>query len=258
MIREQFTAVERLEQVAIVTLNHPERRNALSVNVMRELTSALRALGADTAVRTIVIAGKGRAFSAGHDLAELQGRDERDYRVIFQACVDLMNAVRDAPQPVIAEVAQVATAAGCQLVAACDLAIASNEATFATPGVRIGLFCSTPMVPLTRAIGRKRAMQMLLTGDAIDADTACNWGLVNRVVAPNDLRESVLALARHIAGFSPNVVAIGKRAFYEQIDRDETGAYAHTKDVMVANAQREEAQEGIAAFLEKRPPRWTS
>jgi enoyl-CoA hydratase/carnithine racemase len=162
------------------------------------------------------------------------------------------------PQPVIAEVAKVATAAGCQLVAACDLAIASTEATFATPGVRIGLFCSTPMVALTRAIGRKRAMEMLLTGDPIDAPTALAWGLINRVVAPERLHDEALALARKIATSSPNIVAVGKSAFYRQIDLDQTEAYAYTKEVMTTNALEPDAHEGINAFLEKRPPRFPS
>lgn len=252
------TSLERAESTAIVTLRRPQRRNALSLAVMRELAAALRALGAEKDVRVVVIAGEGAAFSAGHDLTELCGGDARSYREIFDACVDMMDAVREIPQPVIAEVARVATAAGCQLVAACDLAVASTEATFATPGVRIGLFCSTPMVALVRAIGRKRAMEMLLTGESIDARTALEWGLVNRVVAPSDLRDAVLWLARRITESSRSVVALGKRAFYEQIERVERDAYAYTKEVMTENAQRDEAQEGISAFLEKRPPRWTS
>jgi enoyl-CoA hydratase/carnithine racemase len=254
----RHTAVERVEHAAIVTIRRPERRNALSLEVMRELESVLRELAGDLGVRSIVIAGEGAAFSAGHDLSELCGRDEAAYREIFDACVALMAAVRDAPQPVIAEVAQIATAAGCQLVAACDLAIASTDARFATPGVRIGLFCSTPMVALTRAIGRKRAMAMLLTGEPIDAQTALSWGLVNRVVPAAELRAAVLALVRRIAEASSTVVAIGKRAFYLQIEQEEARAYALTKQIMTENAMRAEAQEGISAFLEKRPPRWTS
>jgi enoyl-CoA hydratase/carnithine racemase len=253
-----FTSLERVEAAAIVTLRRPERRNALSLDAMRELTSVLREVGRDESLRAVVIAAEGAAFSAGHDLTELCGGDLAAYKEIFDACVELMNAVHETPQPVIAEVARIATAAGCQLVAACDLAIASTEARFATPGVRIGLFCSTPMVALTRAIGRKRAMEMLLTGEPIDAATALDWGLVNRVVAPSDLRNAVLALVRRIAESSRSVVALGKRAFYEQIERSEPEAYAFAKDVMTENALREEAQEGITAFLEKRPPRWTT
>ncbi len=251
-----LTSLERSGSVAIVTLRRPQRRNALSLAVMRELTAQLHALNDDASARVIVIAGEGPAFSAGHDLAELRGRDRDAYREIFDACVELMDAVRVARQPVIAEVAHVATAAGCQLVAACDLAVASTQATFATPGVRIGLFCSTPMVPLTRAVGRKRAMEMLLTGEPISADTALSWGLVNAVVPLERLRQRVLALATRICEASGTVVAIGKRAFYEQVERPETDAYALTKEVMVCNALEDDAQEGIGAFLDKRKPRW--
>jgi len=250
------TSLEQVDGIAVVTLRHPAKRNALSLAMMRELSERLRAIGNDPAVRVVVIAGEGAAFSAGHDLSELRGRDDAAYREIFDACVDLMEAIREIPQPVIAEVARVATAAGCQLVAACDLAVASTEATFATPGVRIGLFCSTPMVALSRAVGRKRAMEMLLTGEPIDAATACEWGLVNRVVAPEHLHDSVLALARRIAEASATVVGIGKRAFYDQVDLDDREAYERTKRVMVANAQEEDAQEGIGAFLDKRQPHW--
>jgi enoyl-CoA hydratase/carnithine racemase len=251
-----LSGIERLDGIAVLTMRRPERRNALSLAMMRELTEHLHELGDDASVRVIVIAGEGAAFSAGHDLSELRGRSAEEYREIFDACVTLMQAIHDVAQPVIAEVARIATAAGCQLVAACDLAVASTEASFATPGVRIGLFCSTPMVPLTRAVGRKRAMEMLLTGSPIDAETACAWGLVNRVVPPEHLRDAVLTLARRIAEASGAVVGIGKRAFYEQIDRSERDAYVYAKDVMARNALAEQAQEGIGAFLEKRPPHW--
>ena len=206
--------VDRDGEIAVITMNRPEKRNALSLAMMRELDGALAAVAQDPGVRAVVLRGEGPAFCAGHDLRELVDRDVDAYRIIFDACVDLMTRIAAIPQPVIAEVAKVATAAGCQLVAACDLAVASTEATFATPGVRIGLFCSTPMVPLTRAIGRKRAMEMLLTGDAIDAATALAWGLVNRVVAPNRLHEESLALARKIASASRSIVGLGKAAFY--------------------------------------------
>jgi enoyl-CoA hydratase/carnithine racemase len=207
-------------------------------------------------VRVVILRGEGPAFSAGHDLRELIDRNAEAYREIFDACVVLMERIASIPQPVIAEVERVATAAGAQLVAACDLAVASSEATFATPGVRIGLFCSTPMVALSRAIGRKRAMEMLLTGDAIDAQTARDWGLVNHVCAPDRLREETLRLARKITRASGAVVGIGKRAFYEQIDRDQEQAYAHTKEVMTMNALSSDAHEGITAFLDKRTPIW--
>ncbi|HEV3089857.1 MAG TPA: enoyl-CoA hydratase [Candidatus Cybelea sp.] len=249
-------AVERDGDFAFVTMNRPEKRNALSLQMMRELDDALAAIGADRSVRVVLLRGEGHAFSAGHDLRELLDRSADEYRTIFDACVALMARLVAVPQPVIAEVAKVATAAGCQLVAACDLAVASTEATFATPGVRIGLFCSTPMVALTRAIGRKRAMEMLLTGEPIDAATALAWGLVNRVVAPDELRAQTLALARRIAEASATIVGIGKAAFYEQIDLDQPAAYEYTKEVMTRNALEADAREGIAAFLEKRAPKW--
>ncbi len=256
MIGERLTSVQRVEGTAILMMQRPQRRNALSLTMMQEMTEQLRALGADREVRAIVIAAEGPAFSAGHDLTELRGREAQAYREIFDACVLLMEAIRTVPQPVIAEVGGIATAAGCQLVAACDLAVASEEATFATPGVRIGLFCSTPMVALTRAVGRKRAMEMLLTGESIDAATACAWGLVNRVVPRDQLRATVLSLCRRIGEASGLVVGIGKGAFYGQISRDDDAAYAYTKEIMTRNALEDAAQEGISAFLEKRPPRW--
>ncbi len=249
-------AVERDGEIAVVTMNRPEKRNALSLQTMRQLDAALAAIAAQPQVRAVVLRGEGPAFCAGHDLRELVSRDVETYRSIFDACVELMMRIEQIPQPVIAEVATVATAAGCQLVAACDLAVASTEATFATPGVRIGLFCSTPMVALTRAIGRKRAMEMLLTGESIDAPTALGWGLVNRVVPPGRLHEETLALARRITSASRTVVGLGKAAFYAQIDLDEKRAYDYTKGVMTSNAREPDASEGISAFLERRSPKW--
>lgn len=248
--------IERDGEAAIVTMRRPERRNALSLAMMRELDAALGELGADRSVRAIILAGEGPAFSAGHDLRELRDRDEAGYVEIFDQCVALMATIAGIPQPVIAEVAALATAAGCQLVAACDLAVASTDARFATPGVKIGLFCSTPMVALSRNIGRKRAFQMLLTGEPIDAPTALAWGLVNAVVDPGELRATSRALAAKIAGASRTVVGLGKEAFYRQAELDESSAYAYAKGVMVANAQLEDAQEGMAAFLGKRAPHW--
>jgi enoyl-CoA hydratase/carnithine racemase len=256
MLNLQNLIVERDGDVAVIALNRPEKRNALSLQMMRELDDALAEVGHEAEIRVVILRGEGAAFSAGHDLRELVDRDVETYQAIFEACVALMARIVAIPQPVIAEVAKVATAAGCQLVAACDLAVASTEATFATPGVRIGLFCSTPMVALSRAIGRKRAMEMLLTGDPIDAATALAWGLVNRVVAPDRLHEETLALARKIAASSKNVVGIGKAAFYKQIDLDQRSAYDYTKDVMISNAQEADAHEGITAFLERRRPQW--
>ena len=248
--------LERDGGTARVTLNRPDRRNALSFALMTELREVLEALGADPATRAIVIAGAGPGFSAGHDLSELVGRDAEFYDRLFDECTRLMEAIHRVPQPVIARVHGVATAAGCQLVAACDLAIAEEGARFATPGVRIGLFCSTPMVPLSRAIGRKRALEMLLTGRMVDAATARDWGLVNDVVPADELDAAVAALAARVAEASPRTLAIGKEAFYEQVERDEAGAYELTKGVMAANAQIADAQEGICAFLDKRPPVW--
>jgi enoyl-CoA hydratase/carnithine racemase len=252
----QFLTSELADGIATLTLTRPEKRNALSLSVMRELLSALDEIGAGTAARVVILRALGPAFSAGHDLREMLRRDVVEYRETFDVCTQLMSKLQSIPQPVIAEVAGIATAAGCQLVATCDLALASREARFATPGVRIGLFCTTPMVALTRAIGRKRAMEMLLTGDFIDAQTAADWGLVNRVVSPEALSEEVLALARKIATSSAFVVGLGKAAFYAQIDLDQPKAYAYAKEVMSMNALADDAQEGMAAFIERRSPTW--
>ena len=246
----------REDTIATITMNRPERRNALSLAMMRELIAALQSLAAQAQTRVIILAGNGPAFSAGHDLRELVDRDINAYREIFDVCTQLMAAVQDIPQPVIARVHGIATAAGCQLVAACDLAVASDTARFATPGVKIGLFCTTPMVALTRAVGRKRALEMLLTGVAIDAPTALEWGLVNRVVSEGQLDEATRSLAEQIATASALTVSIGKRAFYAQIDLDQPKAYAYAKEVMSMNALADDAQEGVGAFLAKRPPCW--
>ncbi len=248
--------VDVADGVATLTLNRPEKRNALSLAVMLELTAALESIGADRTVKAVILRGIGPAFSSGHDLREMLERSVDDYRHTFDVCVRLMEALQAIPQPVIAEVAGIATAAGCQLVATCDLVIASTDATFATPGVKIGLFCTTPMVALTRAIGRKRAMEMLLTGAPIDARTAADWGLVNRVVAPGELEATTRALARQIASSAGFVVGLGKAAFYAQIDLDQSKAYAYAKEVMTMNALADDAQEGIGAFVGKRAPAW--
>ena len=242
---------------ARITLNRPEKRNALSLELMQELIGALRAVAAHPETRAIVIDAAGPAFSAGHDLSEMIGRDEAFLDELFATCTQLMQTIHELPQPVIAKVHAVATAAGCQLVAACDLAVAADGARFATPGVKIGLFCSTPMVPVSRAVGRKRAMQMLLTGEPIDAATALDWGLVNQVVPADQLEEAVDQLVDAIARSSSYTVALGKQAFYDQVDRAEPDAYEHTKAVMTENALAADAQEGMTAFLEKRAPRWT-
>lgn len=256
MTNYEYLLVKTSESIARVTLNRPDKRNALSLGLMRELTQALRELGAAAEVRAVILGANGPAFSAGHDLSEMRGRTVGEYRELFDVCVELMQTVPRVPQPVIAEVQGIATAAGCQLVAACDLAVAAEGAKFATPGVRIGLFCSTPMVELTRAIGRKRALEMLLTGTPIDAHTAAEWGLINRVVPAERLREETVALARKIAEASPLTVGVGKQAFYAQIDLEQAKAYDYTKEVMSLNALAADAQEGIGAFLEKRNPCW--
>jgi len=242
--------------VTRIVLDRPDRRNALSLDLMREFVRALDGLRDECSV--VVVEARGPAFSAGHDLAEMTERDADFYAELFAACTEMMLRLHDVPQPVIARVHGVATAAGCQLVAACDLAVAAAEATFATPGVRIGLFCSTPMIPLTRAVGRKRALQMLLTGEPVDAATALDWGLVNEVVPAAELDEAVDRLVEQILRFSPHVIGLGKRAFYDQIERAEPDAYALVQPVMAANAADADAQEGIRAFLEKRPAEWPS
>ncbi|HEX7097514.1 MAG TPA: enoyl-CoA hydratase [Acidimicrobiales bacterium] len=242
--------------VGHVRLDMPERRNALGHDVLTELTRALTGLGSDPQLRVLVLGATGPAFSAGHDIGELQGRDEDFYRDLFGTCSALMSLLHQLPQPVIAKVDGVATAAGCQLVAGCDLAVASDRSTFALPGVRIGLFCSTPLVPVARAIGPKRALEMLLTGETIDAATALDWGLVNRVVPPDELDAAVDELARQIARWSPQVVELGKLAFYEQLGLSEASAYEVMTDIMTANAMLPDAQEGFRAFVEKRPPVW--
>jgi enoyl-CoA hydratase/carnithine racemase len=252
----ELLEVERAGGVVTLCLNRPAQRNALSRALMQELTSALTTLGEDPEVRVVVLAGRGPAFSAGHDLSELVGMELEEYHEVFELCGVLMNAIHELPQPVIARVHGTATAAGCQLVAACDLVVASTEARFATPGVKIGLFCTTPMVEVTRTIGRKRALEMLLTGTPIDAETAAAWGLVNRVVAPDELESATDELAQRIASASSLTVGIGKRAFYRQIDLGLDAAYELCQDVMTENATAEDAQEGMSAFLEKRPPTW--
>ena len=242
---------------ARITLNRPEKRNALSLALMEELIAALEEVGIDPEARAIVIEGAGPVFSAGHDLGEMVGRDAGFYEQLFDVCTVMMETIHRLPQPVIATVHGIASAAGCQLVAACDLALAATGTRFATPGVRIGLFCSTPMVPLSRAVGRKRALELLLTGEPIDATTACEWGLINGVVPGEELEGAVLDLASKVARSSPLTLRIGKRAFYEQIELDERGAYELTRGVMTANAQADDAQEGMSAFLEKRDPTWS-
>jgi enoyl-CoA hydratase/carnithine racemase len=253
--RDLLSEIEN--NVAVVTLNRPARRNALSLNLMRELTGCFEEIGTNRSVSAVILAAQGKVFCSGHDLSEMVGRSAHDYREIFEVCTELMRKIQSIPQPVIAEVQGTATAAGCQLVASCDLAIAAEGATFATPGVRIGLFCSTPMIAVSRAIGRKRALEMLLTGEPISAETAAEWGLVNRVVQADELRAATRKLAARICEASPFVISIGKQAYYTQIDLDQQKAYAYAKEVMTANALAADAQEGISAFLEKRAACWS-
>ena len=248
--------VRREGPAATITLNRPEKRNALSLELMEELIAAFEAVGSESDLRVIVVEGAGPVFSAGHDLGEMIGRDAAFYERLFDVCTVMMETIHRVPQPVIARVHAMATAAGCQLVASCDLVVASEEARFATPGVKIGLFCSTPMVPLSRAVGRKRALQMLLTGDPIDAQTAADWGLVNLVVPAAELDPAVAELVEKIVRSSPLTVGIGKEAFYRQVDESEHGAYELMRGVMTTNAEARDAQEGMTAFLEKRAPEW--
>src|SRR5579863_9026893 len=249
--------VEEESGLVTLTMNRPEKRNALSTAMMKELTDELRAVGQRAEARAVIIAGNGPAFSAGHDLGELKGRDLAFYRHEFDLCAQLMLTIQAIPQPVIARVHAIATAAGCQLAATCDLVVAGESASFATPGVRIGLFCSTPMVALTRAVGRKHAMEMLLTGQPVNAHLASEWGLVNRVVPDSDLISETNKLAMQIVEASPLIVGIGKQAFYNQIEKEQAEAYNHTKEVMSQNATTKDAQEGISAFLQKRKPTWS-
>jgi len=253
---------ENIGSIAVLTLNRPQARNTLSEQMLAALHDELRGLAGDKRVRAMVLAANGPAFSAGHDLKELTAhRTDRDggrgyTKEIVERCSAVMLAILRLPQPVVAAVETTATAAGCQLVASCDLAVASSSAKFCTPGVHIGLFCSTPMVALTRNVARKHAMEMLLTGDMISAEEAFRLGLVNRVVAPGTAREEALKLARKIAAKSAAVVKLGKHAFYRQLEMGLSDAYAYTTEVMVENMMAHDAEEGISAFVEKRPPKW--
>lgn len=249
---------EKKDHVGWLTLNRPEQRNSLSLELMDEMQKKLNLISKDQDVRVVIIRGNGPAFCAGHDMHELVGEkyDIHHFRKIFSVCSNLMQMLHQLPQPVIAQVHGVAMAAGCQLVAACDLAIADTKTKFSTPGVKIGLFCSTPMVPLCRIIGRRRALDMLFTGRFISAEEAERFGLVNRVVDPDKLAEETKNWALEIAEFSRFTLGVGKRAFYEQVDMDEESAYDHGREVIAQNCLAEDAQEGMKAFLEKRKPLW--
>jgi enoyl-CoA hydratase/carnithine racemase len=253
---------ERVGSIAVLTLNRPAARNSLSEGLIAELHAALKEIHDDKDVRALVITANGPAFSAGHDMKELTARrSDADrgrayFSEIMNACSAMMQAIVQLPKPVVAAVQGVATAAGCQLVASCDLAIASEAASFATPGVDIGLFCSTPMVALSRNVPRKQAMEMLLTGEPVDAKTAQSLGLVNRVVAPGTERDAAITLAQKIARKSAYTVKLGKEAFYRQAEMNLANAYRYAAEVMTENMMARDAEEGIGAFIEKREPKW--
>jgi enoyl-CoA hydratase/carnithine racemase len=253
---------ETIGSVAVLTLNRPDARNSLSEALIAELHEAIRHTGDDMAVRAVVIAAMGKAFSAGHDMKELTARrSDADrgrayFTEIMTACSAMMQAIVHLPKPVVAAVQGIATAAGCQLVASCDLAIASEAASFATPGVDIGLFCSTPMVALSRNVSRKQAMEMLLTGEPVSAATARDIGLVNRVVPAGTERDAAIVLAQQIARKSAYTIKIGKAAFYRQAEMSLAEAYRYTAEVMAENMMARDAEEGIGAFIEKREPKW--
>jgi enoyl-CoA hydratase/carnithine racemase len=254
---------ENLDGIAVLSLNRAAARNSLSVELLEAMIEALAAIADDAAIRAVVVAANGPAFCAGHDLKELTARrTDADggrafFTTVWTLCSTMMQAVIRLPQPAIACVQGAAFAAGCQLVATCDLAVASTAATFATPGVNIGLFCSTPMVALSRNVARKHAMEMLLTGDAIAADEALRIGLVNRLVAPGEERDEAIRLARHIASKSAAAIRIGKRAFYAQIEMGLAEAHDYASQVMIENMLNADAEEGIGAFIAKRKPKWS-
>ena len=255
--------VSRREGIAVLTMARPDRRNSLSESMLAALQQAIGEAARDDSVRVVVIAAKGSVFSAGHDLKEFTAhRDDADggrayHGKLMRQCADMMRSIVRCPKPVIAAVQGTATAAGCQLVATCDLAVASQEATFCTPGVNIGLFCSTPMVALSRNVPRKRAMEMLLLGEMLPAEAAAEYGLVNHVVPADKLMEETLALARKLAAKPPATIAMGKEAFYRQIEMGYDSACEYAAGIMIENMMHAESEEGIGAFLEKRPPDWT-
>ena len=252
---EQPVIFEKKESVGWLTLNRPKQRNALSLDLMEDMQKKLDMIAEDPEVRVLVIKADGPAFCAGHNIKEMAGDyDIHHFRKIFSVCSRMMQTLHQLPQPVIARVHGIATAAGCQLVASCDLAIAENGANFATPGVKIGLFCSTPMIPLSRVIGRRRALEMLLTGRFVSAQEALEFGLVNKVTEPDKLAEETEVWAKQLAQSSLFTLAFGKRAFYKQTDLSESAAYDYAQEIMALNALAEDAQEGMKAFIEKRKP----
>ena len=244
--------------IAVISLNNPERRNALSSQTLAALEEKLGEVADDSAARVVVIRSEGPVFSSGHDLNELVNGDAEDYSAVFDACTRVMEAIRLLPKPVIAQVQGLATAAGCQLVATCDIAVAADTAAFATPGVQIGLFCTTPGVAVARSVMPKKAMEMLLTGQPISAQEALDFGLISRIAPAEELEAQTMALARQIASASAQTLALGKAAFYQQVEMDRPSAYQFAGKVMVDNLQTYDAHEGITAFLEKRSPVWTT
>jgi enoyl-CoA hydratase/carnithine racemase len=252
---EPLVLVDRTEDVVTITMNRPNRRNALSQLMLEGLLEAFTAT-AETDARGVVLAGAGPVFSAGHDFADLAGADEPTVRRMLTTCAQLMHAIQDAPQPVVARVHGLATAAGCQLVATCDLAVASTSAAFAAPGGQGGWFCHTPMVAIGRTISRKRAMELALSGDPVDATTALAWGLVNAVVPEPELDAAVATLLERVTRGSADSKAIGKRTLHAQLSMPQQAAYEYATDVMARTSQSPDAQEGMRAFLEKRPAQW--
>lgn len=252
----QYLLYDVRGKVGCVSLNRPDKRNALSRGLLLELTDLLHNIAAEKQVTVVVIKGIGKIFSSGHDLKEVYQCEPQELLGLFETCFQTMRAIREMPQAVIAQVHGVATAAGCQLVAACDLAVAAEDALFGTPGVKIGLFCSTPAVFLSRNVGRKKAMEMLLTGEFMPAGDALVHGLVNRVVPSEQLDEATDKMAVTIAGYSASAIAIGKRAFYQQINMEDFQALNYASEVITLNSTTNDAREGIGAFLEKREPRW--
>jgi enoyl-CoA hydratase/carnithine racemase len=257
-MESNWVQVEREGKIALLTLNNPEKRNALSRDMLNSLMHNLEVIAEDRGIHVMLVRAAGSVFSSGHDLRELRDIDEAQATALFELCTRVMERIRTLPQPVIAEVQGLATAAGCQLAASCDLVMAASEAQFATPGVKIGLFCTTPGVALSRAVSGKKALEMLLTGQAISAEAAERAGLVNHVLPKERLHEESMKLARQIADASAATLALGKRAYYQQLPLDRPAAYEFAQCVMVDNVQDENAQEGITAFLEKRRPAWKS
>jgi len=252
----QFITYEEKEQVGVLTLNRPDKRNALGLAFEEEIIGCLKAASDAKSAHAIIIRAVGPVFSAGHDTKEVLNADIEDIRQLFQRSVEMMMLMQSMPQPLIAQVHSLATAAGCQLVAACDLAVASEKARFATPGVKIGFFCSTPAVPLVRAVGRKKALEMLFTGQEIDAQEALACGLINRIAPDDRLEEETWGLARDIAQYSLSVLGLGKQTFYQQVNLADQHAYHYAKEMISANAVMGDAIEGLTAFFEKRTPVW--